>query len=425
MIRLWRSKGLEQRQLALSLVMNLATRLPSILILIIFLPRMLEGLGTETYSQLLAALALGALASFPFGGFASLGTRIVGEAKSRDDNAGVARGFRSLVAVAFGGFLGIIALLAIYVASTGEQPIVLLLAALPVLQVALNSSIDATRLGLNEHYKTATLGLFGQILIFGLALLVPAFFSNILLSALLFHGPLILASAISGILLLSGRPELMRGDLGDVRQIASQGFALSTVEGLLMAPLGIVVVWLQAVSTPAVTAWFATVIRLYQMFITPLLMLVVPISAYIRLSWVRRSSRQRQQTMRLFLAISFAYGVAIAVGLFVLSRLYVGTILDLPEPGSLGDIFGVFLLLGVITAYRGYSATAYLVLDYKHLARWTLAVLLIASGAAVSASFWMPPLSTVKLYCLMVSVPIAIIMIWTLRHGLALRINRP
>src|SRR4029077_6512322 len=94
--RLRRASG-EQRKLIFSLGTNFLTRIPGAVGLLWFLPLMRFGLGTEDYTNILAAMAFASVASFLAGGFNLMGRRMVGEAYANGDREAEADALASVV----------------------------------------------------------------------------------------------------------------------------------------------------------------------------------------------------------------------------------------------------------------------------------------------------------------------------------------
>jgi hypothetical protein len=233
--------------------------------------------------------------------------------------------------------------------------------------------------------------------------------------ALVLQSPYIMASLITGAVLLYQRPYLLKGWPVAVRSVLRQGSQLAVADGFMLATLSLSVVWLQSsVSTPT-AAWFATVVRLFQTLLTPVVLLLIPLSSYIRIVWTSKSSAQRHTFTKATLVVGFVYGAAVAVGLFVASQFYVGRLLHLPVPDG-GH--WIFLLFGVIVAYKCYSCIAYVVQDDPaHLSVWTTTVVGAAVVIGAMASFAVDPLSAVNVFALVAGVAMTAVLIWNTAHS--------
>lgn len=420
MIAKLRSANREQVKLLLSVVMNVLTRVPGAVGVLWFLPLLLLGLGTQKYGELLSSMALGGAAAFLLGGISVVGRRLIGEAYADGSRTGEADQFANLLIANVAAFGLAIAIIAIYSMTHGGSSAFFVAASLPALAIFLNT-FDNVRSAYNEHYVTATLQLVLQISLYTVGFLVPEFRKDLILGAMVIQGHYIFASLITLGLLLYDRPYLVRGRPSGVWQIIREGTMLAVADGFLLATLSLSVVWLQATAAPATSAWFATIVRLFQTFLLPIVLLLVPLSSYVRLLWKRKTLAQQRAFTKLLLVMGIAYGVVVAVGMFLASSLYVGWMLHLPEPAGWMKIVPTFLLFGAIVAYRSYSSIAYLVLEESgHLSFWTTAAVGGAVLAGVAASTVLDPLGSISVFALTGAVCIVGVLLWN-----AARFARP
>src|SRR5207245_15232 len=84
---------------------------------------------------------------------------------------------------------------------------------------------------------------------------------------------------------------------------------MSFADGFLMATLSLSVVWLQAAAVPATSAWFATIVRLFQTLLTPVILVLLPLSSYIRILWQAKSAAQQPAVTKRTLFIGNVYAV--------------------------------------------------------------------------------------------------------------------
>jgi hypothetical protein len=402
----------EQRKLLFSLGTNFLTRIPGAIGILWFLPLLCFGLGTDEYAKLLTAMALGSAAAFLFGGFSLVGRRLIGEAYANGDRAGEAAGVVSLFvanAVALGLALSTIAAYCWVIDSSTDFMVV---AALSSFGLFL-TTFDNVRSAYNEHYVTATLQFVLQVTIYAVGFLVPATRHSVILASLVVQSHYMLASLITFALLLRHRPYLMGGRPVVVWPVARQGTILAMADGLMMATLSLAVVWLQSSASSSAAAWFATIVRLFQTFLVPVILLLIPLSSYIRISWNGKSIAQQQAFAKTTLSIGLGYGAVVAVALLGASQFYVGFLLHLPAPGDFFRILPSFLLFGAIVAYKSFSSIAYLVLDEPvHLSLWTAAAVGAAVVLGVAASFIVDPLSVINVYSLVAGLSIIVVLCW-------------
>ncbi|MFA6112695.1 MAG: hypothetical protein WC729_01855 [Sphingomonas sp.] len=409
----------ERRKLGWSLGANLLTRISSLAMVFLILPLLIAGLGPERYAALFAALAVGVLASIPMGGTGILGVRLIGDAASRGDRAGEAAAFLGLAIVNFSLAFGLIILTVIFMIGRGNSPALVCVALLPIVQAACNGTFDNARLAYNEHYWTAGLGLGLQLFWYALLLLAPPFRHHVLLAATVFHAPTTVASIANGALLLRARPYLLRGRAVDPRKMLRTGASFGAAEGLLMGALSVVVIYLQATSTASVTAWFATQNRLFQMCLTPLMMVLMPLGGFVRLKWADAGDRRQRDAIKAAYAAGAVALIGIAGGLSVIGPFYAQHWLHLAPPAGGWLLMPLFALFGAITFYRCFAAIAYLVLDGAWLAHRVIAAVLVAGFGWLVATRFLPPVQSFGVFAAVTTILIVAALSRSARHTLA------
>ena len=409
----------ERRKLLWSLGANMLTRIPSLAMVFLVLPLLIAGLGQERYAAMFAALALGGLGTIPLAGNGIYGVRMIGDAASRGDRAGEASAFLSLAIVNFSLGVAMMAFATIVMVARGNGVALVCVALLPIVQGMCNGTFDNARLAYNEHYWTAGLALALQVGWYSLILLAPPFRHHILLAATVFHAPITLASITNGALLLRRRPWLLRGRAADPRAMLRAGFSFGAAEGLVMGALGVVVIYLQATSTASVTAWFATQNRLFQMCLTPLLMILGPLGGFVRLKWAGAGDRQQRDAIRAAYAAGAVALVGMTVGLSAIGPYYARHWLGLEPPGDVGLLLPLFALFGAITFYRCFAAIAYLVLDGVWLAHRVIAAVLVAGAGAMFATRFLPPVQSFGVFAAGAAFLIVAALSQSARHTLA------
>jgi hypothetical protein len=191
--------------------------------------------------------------------------------------------------------------------------------------------------------------------------------------------------------------------------VIRQGTRLAMADGFLMATLSLSVVWLQASTDAATSAWFATIVRLFQTFLVPVALLMIPLSSYIRILWNDKSIAQQQAYTKATLIIGICYGTIVAVSLLIASHLYIGWLLRLPVPNHVSTFF----LFGAIVAYKSYSSVAYVVFsETAHLSSWTTVAIGAAVALGATTSLVVDPLTAIDVYALTAGLSMLVIVIW-------------
>jgi len=411
MIRL-RHATAEQRKLLLSLGTSLLTRIPGALGVLWFLPLLHSGLGTDEYAWLLAAMALGGAASFLSGGFNFLGRRLIGEAYSRHDQDGEADGFASLFLAQLTAFVCTLIIIGAYCWIEHASAAIFMVAALTAL-IPIVGQWDDVRAAYNELYVVAICMVVLQSASYATAFCVPAMSQNILLATLVLVGPYLLSSTISMVLLVHKRPYLLRGAPIAIWLVINRGVILALADGLMTATLSLSVVWLQATTVASTAAWYATIVRLFQIFLVPIILLLFPLSSYIRIRWHQKTVAQQRMFTKLTLWAGIGYGAVVSVALFGVSNLYIVWLLHLQAPVNVLHAAPVFLLFGAIIAYKTYSQIAYMVGDEPvHLSSWTTIAISTGVVFGAAASFAVDPMTAIGVYALVTGVATLLILSW-------------
>ncbi len=404
--------NVEKRKLVLSLAANFATRIPGAIGVLWFLPLLRFGLGTEDYANLLASGALAAATTFLIGGFSIVGRRLIGEAYSNHDHTGEANAFVSLITANLAALALADVLIVAYCYLNASSKIVLVISLIPAFGLFL-TTFDNARSAYNEHYVTATLQLIFQMIIYTIGFLVAATQHNLFWAAMILQGHTLLASMITLGLLLRARPYLLRGVPNTAWRIMHEGLMLALADGFLMTTLSLAVIWLQATSTSEISAWFATTVRLFSTFLVPVILLLLPLSSYIRLLWNSKTVGQQRAFARMTLWLGVGYGSLVSLALLIATRLYVGELLHLPAPSGFWEVLPTFVLFGAVVAWKSYSSIAYVVLEgTTHLSFWTTIVIGISMLISIVSDFAVDPLGVVNIYAFVAGLSIFAVLFW-------------
>ncbi len=405
-----RGANREQRKAMLSIGASFLTRIPGAVGVLWFLPLLHLGLGTDGYVDLLSSLALATACLGLSGGFNTVGRRVIGEAYAAGKRSEEANGFASLI-VAQLLVLGVaLTFIAVYGWVSHAHRAVLIVTMLSAFGVFFNQFNDV-RAAYNEHYVSASLQIVLQSLIYAIGFLVPATQHSVVLGATVIQGAYWLTSLATFILLLRKRQYLVRGRPSMLKLFLRQGSMLVMADGFLMATLSLSVVWLQASATATISAWFGTVVRLFQTFLVPVVLLLFPLSGYVRILWNSKSAAQQRAFIRATCLLGIGYGLIVAIALFAASEFYVEQLLHLPTP-NLSNVIPIFALFGAIIAYSSFSSIAYVVLDRPaRIAMWTTIMTVVAVILGAVSSRLVNPLQAVSIYALTVALSLTIILV--------------
>jgi hypothetical protein len=407
-----RRANTEQRKLLYSLGTNFATRIPGSIGVLFFLPLLRFGLGTDDYARLLAASALGIAATFLSGGFNVVGRRLVGEAYSTGNIRGEAAAFASLSVANAASMLFALVIIIIYCSTVGAGTPFLITAALPVIAAFFNT-FDNVRSAYNEHYVTATLLIILQLIAYAFGFLVPFTRQHFVVSAFVLTSPYLFASFFALVLLLRKRSYLIGGGWELTWHIIRDGTVYALADGLLTATLSLAVVWLETVASAETAAWFATLLRLFQVFLVPVILLLLPLSSYIRVIWNASGPVKQRAFATVTLVMGLGYGALVGIALLFVSQIYIGGVLHLPAPENLLYVLPCFLLFAAIVAYRSYSSIAYLVFDDpSHLSWWTTLAVIAAVIISAGSSLEIDALGAINVYALLAALLMISVLFW-------------
>lgn len=412
MINRLRRANTEQRKLLFSLGTNFATRIPGSIGVLFFLPLLRFGLGTDAYAGLLAASALGTAASFLSGGFNVVGRRLVGEAYSTGNIRAEATAFASLSAASAASLLFALVIIIIYCSAAGAGIPFLIAAALPIIAAFFNT-FDNVRSAYNEHYVTATLLIILQLIAYAVGFLVPFTRQHLVVSAFVLASPYLLASLFALALLLRKRSYLIGGSWEFTWRIIRDGTVYALADGLLTATLSLAVVWLDTAASAQTAAWFATLVRLFQIFLMPVLLLLLPLSSYIRVIWNASGPAKQRAFASLTLVMGLGYGGVVGIALLFVSQIYIGDVLHLRAPENQLYVLPCFVFFAAIVAYRSYSSIAYLVFDDpSHLSWWTTFAVITAVIIGAGSSLEIDALGAINVYALLAGLLMISVLIW-------------
>lgn len=413
MINRLRRANAEQRKLLLSLGTNFATRIPGSIGVLCFLPLLRFGLGTDNYAKLLAASALGTAATFLSGGFNFVGRRLVGQAYSAGDRRGEAAACASLSVANGASLLFAFIVIISYCSAVGAGAAFLIAAALAAITAFLNT-FDDVRAAYNEHYVTATLLIILQLISYAFGFLVPFTREHLVVGAFVIASPYQFASLFALMLLLRRRSYLIGGSWKFVWRIIREGTVYALADGLLTATLSLAIVWLETMGSAQPAAWFATLVRLFQIFLVPVTLLLLPLSSYIRIIWNTSGPEKQRAFASITLMMGLGYGALVGVALLFVSQLYIGGLLHLSAPENLLHVVPCFVLFASIVAYRTYSSIAYLVFDDpSHLSWWTTLAGITAVIVSAASSLEIDPLGAINVYAFLAGSLMIGVLFWS------------
>ncbi len=374
-------------KLIASLGFNLIARLPGVLTVLFILPLISKSLGTAAYASLLSAVAVGSVCTLPFGGINTVGRRLIASAYGAKDRTREAEAF--VLTFLAAGAMTIPACAAAYVANA--KPVFFWVSLMPITVMFLNIA-DSIRASYNEHYVTAILQFVFQASIIGAVLLVGVPKHGVLFSGLALHLPYVLASLATLALLVYQRPYLLSGKAHGLRAMLVPALSVTVADGSLMALLNLSVYWLGQAGNADYAAWYGTFVRLFQSFLSPVMLILLPLTSYIAIRWQDLSPDRQLHLHRTFMLGGVGYGAAVGLIMAVGGSYYIGHIFTIAAHGDTFDVAAITLFIAAFIALKTYSLLLYSVSDARRVSFGTAGVVLVGfSAAAATASIGLPP----------------------------------
>ncbi|MDE8650472.1 hypothetical protein [Novosphingobium album (ex Liu et al. 2023)] len=378
-----------------SLALNFLSRAPSFLGLLFFIPLIHEGLGDARYGELMAAMALGGLASVLFSGGNILGRRRIGEAMLQARHEQEARAFRTLARASLLAALTGAVAAAAYAVWEDRGTLFFAIAMLPIIN-GLTGAMDEARAAYNEHYFTAGAQICFQILAYALGLGIGWVSRNPLAAALVMIGPGIFASLLTGAFLLIRRPYLLHGSAPPAWRALGEGLPIGLIDGLVMMAVNFSVVMVQTDLPPEAGAWYVTIVRLFMIALAPVLLTLVPLTSYIRGIWDQHHASRQSRIMTAWLAVSLLYGTATALALWLANTFYVDRAMGVAAPMSQLQALPIYAGLGAVVVFKCFSGLSYMVLGPRRLNLALGVTLTVSLAAAILGHVWHGVLAAVQ-----------------------------
>jgi hypothetical protein len=381
----------ERRRLLASLFFNFAAKVPGIAAVFVILPLISRSLGTREYGELLSALALGSSFTLPFGGINAVGRRLLSAAVGKGDKKEQADVFvTNTVSVAAAGLIGSVIMI-ISTGKTWSNPVLIAVCLLPVLAGIFNV-FDNIRASYNEHYVTAALQLVFQTIVYAGIYWIGMARGALLLGGLVIQSPMLLASMATMALLLVQRPYLLRGRVTNLVGVAIPAMGVTLADGSLTLLLNFSIYWLQTTRSPEFSAWVGTIVRLFQSFMSPAILVLFPITTYISTRWAQFSVDRRLRLHKWFLVLGCGYGLLVGAIMAIGGPFYIDRMFKLTTLGDTLDVICISLFLAAVVAQKAYTMLLYAVAEARLVSFGTAIVAGAATTVAGLASLWLPPM---------------------------------
>lgn len=382
------SRDREARRTLGSVASNLLAKLPGICVTLLALPIARRGLGDASYARVLADIALAALLAMPLTGINYVVRRKIIEASAiheKQAEANVAASSVTLAGIYFAVCCIAVSSINFLVGQTTDLQILII--AIPLFTSTLNV-MDNVRFGYNSHYVTAFFQFFLQILALTLALVLgisrPVYF------AALMTLPMGISSVCSTILLIHERPYLLSGRPTNLVRMARASLAPSLSDGAVSALLnGSVFLSVQILTAPA-AAWYSTLVRIYNVALSPVMLVLLPASTYVAIKLQTVGPRVAQRTERYVAAGALAYGLINGCAVMLVGTLFAAHAVGIRYSASLAAEGAFAVFFAGVLAYRVYAQYAFTVRHSNALAQRSSLFAAIAFGTGACLTIFAP-----------------------------------
>jgi O-antigen/teichoic acid export membrane protein len=400
----------DRLRLLASLTFNFVAKAPGLLAAFVILPLISRSLGTSSYGEFLSALALGSAFCLPFGGINAVGRRLLAGAYGAGDRAAQANTFVTTIGLSAAVTLLALVILALSSGRSWTSPVFLFVASLPVISGFLNV-FDNLRASYNEHYVTAALQLAFQLAIYGAILIIGLPRGGIALAGLTMQSAYGLASLMTFLLLVIRRPFLLRGRLTAPGSIIGPALGVMMADGAMALLLNLSVYWLSYSHQEDLAAWFGTLVRLFQSFLSPVMLIFFPLTTYISMRWGGMTTQRQRLLHKLFILTGFGYGVIVGGAMALFGPLYVDHMFRLNVRGDRFDVLALSLFLGAIIAQKTYTMLLYAVSEARFVSYGTAVMSSLAIAVAAVLSLRLTPVGVIDTLFIAVGIGVPLVLL--------------
>jgi hypothetical protein len=386
----------DRSKLVASIVANALARVPGLATIILILPLTKAAVGTASYGTMLSMLSLGSVCTFVFGGLGAFGRRELSFAHSRKMDQAEADVFATvwMLSIVLGLLLCVV-ITGVAYRETNDKSVIAV-TWLPIIASVFNN-FDNLRSAYNEHYVTALWQVVSQVVILVFVLWWGISSTGIFIWGLISVLPFMVASLNTGVGLVLTRPYLLRGRIVGIQRALGSSFDIAIADGAIFAALNFSVYWL-GIRAPEEAAAYGTLVRLFQSLLTPMMLLLFPLTGFISLKWPKIGFARQAKLLRGAAILGSVYGIAVALIIFFAGRLYLEDFIGISAEGQTLYVVAVAILGGAVCSYKACSGLAYSGGDARSLfAGVALAIAFTASLAGL-ASYWLTVPGVVALF---------------------------
>lgn len=345
------------KKLFKSLFFNIVAKLPGLYGTFIFLPIIAINLGSKDYSSMMQLLSLGGVFTFIYGGINTVSRRrmSISLSSATDEENIINKNFSLSIMVSF-YFLIITSFLIITFIYYQKLSLTYsIIAILPILASTANI-FDNIRSSYNEHYVTAILQTITQTIFYLVAYCFFMKSQNSILLAFIIQGSYIIASLLTGALLVKDKSlKIIPIDYKNIKAFITEAFPVSFSDGILFLVINLSIFWLGTTSEHDLTTWFSTFSRMFITLLSPIMLIILPITGFIGFKWANFSKEKKKATLTAFSLFSLIYGIITFFTLWLIVSDYIMNSIKLINNIPEIAVIGASLLFSSIIAIKSYS----------------------------------------------------------------------
>lgn len=396
----------DRLRLVASIGFNLVSKSPSVLTLLFVLPIINQSLGTALYGEFLAMLALGSAFTLAFGGINIVARRELAAAYVANDPK------REATAVWNGIFCSFIAALSagtivLFVSHFSISSRSLAVVAILPIATSLANTFDNIRAAYNQHYVTAIFQTVTQLAIYCPVIAGGLAPGSLILFGFVLQAPFILASALTFALLLWEKPHIR--SIQKPQQIGimlRSAMYVTLSDGAIFAALNASLYVLGAIGAVEIAAWYGTLTRAFQTLLTPVLLVMLPLSSFIAIRWMSWKATTRQHAIRVIAVVSLCYGLSAAFIMMSAGDAYLRVFFPSVPRFPFEHLVCLAIFFCAVLTQKLYTQLIYSVARASLLSIGNFAAVMFGFLVAMAASISHDPLRMIDLFAIGTGVPL-------------------
>jgi hypothetical protein len=136
-------------------------------------------------------------------------------------------------------------------------------------------------------------------------------------------------------------------------------------------------------------------VRLFQRFLSPVLLILFPLTTYISMRWSNMTRQRRHFLYRTFIVAGLTYGLIVGAAIAFAGPFYINHMFTLASHGDRIDIAALSVFLGAIVAQKTYTMLLYAVSEARFVSYGTAVIAALGVLIAMSASHWLSPIRVI------------------------------